>query len=74
MLSEPESSEPCVVIYGKIDFLFILYANLLEISKRALGMIGSVGLFWIIGTFHTANFDSEGINIGKFLSRTILIL
>ena len=29
-------------------------------------MIGSVGLFWIIGTFHITNFDSEGINIGNF--------
>ena len=37
-------------------------------------MTGSLGLFWIIGTFHITNFDSEGINIGNFLSRTILIL
>ena len=43
-------------------------------NERALAMIGSVGLFWIIGTFHITNFDSEGINIGNFLSRTILIL
>ena len=42
-------------------------------NERALAMIGSVGLFWIIGTFHITNFDSEGINIGNFLSRTIFI-
>ena len=45
-----------------------------DLNERALAMTGSLGLFWIIGTFHITNFDSEGTNIGNFLSPTILIL